>query len=287
MAHVEVAYEAKASLGECPVWNAREQRLYWTDVHAETINVFDPASGGNKAHKVGSRINSFGFRADGGIVAANWDGLAYVDLQTGAIEQIWRLPQIDGVFFLNDGRCDRAGRYWAGSVCRSYDLPGSRLYCLEPDGTVTAEAEGLLASNGIAFSPDDRVMYYADSRVGIVWAFDFDLESGAVRNRRVFANMLRPDGATVDSDGCYWVASFTGGEVLRFTPAGAIDQRIQFPTTQISMCAFGGPALDTLFVTTGTYRLTPEQAAAQPLAGALFAVTGLGVRGVPEPEFAG
>lgn len=286
MVSVDVITHPRSILGECPVWSPEERRLYWTDVFGNKIHRVDPSTGIREDFALPCRVNSFAFRQSGGLVAANWTGLAFIELDGSLVRQHWTLPDVDNGFFLNDGRCDRSGRYWAGSVCSTYNLPGARLYRF--DGEMPAEGPlGLLASNGIAFSPDDRVMYYSDSVTGIVWAFDYDLSDGVATRRRVFAEMTRPDGATVDADGCYWAASFGHGELIRFAPDGRIDRRVALPTTQISMCAFGGRNLDILFVTTGTFRLKDEQAAAQPLAGALFAVTGLGVGGLPEPSFRG
>jgi L-arabinonolactonase len=287
MPTIDVASPIRSILGESPVWEPVEQHLYWTDVFGEKIHRLAPSAGHVETTSLPCRVNSFGFREGGGLIAANWTGLASIDLSTRAVDQLWTLPSNQGGFFLNDGRCDRAGRYWAGSVCSTYDLPGARLYCMDPNKTVHEKPLGLLASNGLAFSPDDRTLYYSDSPTGIIWAFDFDLTDGVAINRRVFAKMQRPDGAAVDIDGCYWAASFGHSEIIRFTPDGSIDRRIQLPTSQISMCAFGGENLDTLFVTTGTFRLSLEQAAEQPLAGSLFAITGLNTSGLPEPKFKG
>ena len=231
-------------------------------------------------------MSSFALRADGcGLVAGCWNGFAFLDPAGGTAMRLSDLPTEQPGFFLNDGRCDRSGNFWAGTVCESYDMPGAALFRLAPDGTRRRGAEGLLASNGLAFAPDGRTLYYACSVVGVVWAFDLDPDDGVLTNRRVFARLHRPDGAMVDSNGCNWVASFGAGEVLRFTPDGREDRRIRLPVTQVSACAFGGAAHDTLFVTTGTFRLTEAEAAAQPLAGSVFAVTGLGSTGLPEPRF--
>jgi L-arabinonolactonase len=284
MISVDVVTHPQSILGECPVWSPEEQRLYWTDIFGNRIHRVDPSTGKREDFALPCRVNSFAFRQAGGLVTANWTGLAFIDLAAGSVRQQWSLPDLESGFFLNDGRCDRAGRYWAGSVCSTYNLPGARLYRFDDRG-VGEGPLGLLASNGIVFSPDDRVMYYSDSVTGVVWAFDYDLSDGVATRRRVFAEMTRPDGATVDADGCYWAASFGYGEVIRFAPDGRIDRRVPLPTTQVSMCAFGGQKLDTLFVTTGTFRLTEERMAEQPLAGALFAVTGLGTCGVPEPRY--
>jgi len=274
-------------LAECPIWHPAEQRLYWTDIFGQAIHRLDPATGTSERLLMPERINSFGFRSTGGLVAGCWTGFGFIDLAAATVEKLWDLPAEQPGFYLNDGRCDRAGRYWAGTVCEAHDRPGAALYRLDRDGSPDRMADGGLTSNGLAFSPDDRTLYYACSVGGIVWAFDFDLADGIVSNRRVFAELHRPDGAAIDSDGCYWIASFGRGEIHRVTPQGHIDRTITLPTTQVTMCAFGGHGLDTLFVTSGTLRLTEEQGRRQPLAGAVFAITGLGTSGLAEPFFRG
>ncbi len=284
---ISVVSQARAILGECPIWNPGDGRLWWTDVFGEKLHRLDPGTGDDAVVSLPGRMNSFGFRTGGGLVAGTWTGFGLFDAELAGFTRLSDLRAAQPGFFLNDGRCDRRGRYWAATVCETYDLPGAALFRLDPDGSHRRMADGLLASNGIAFSPDDRTMYYADSVVGVVWAFDFDIDDGVPTRRRLFASMHRPDGAAVDSDGCYWVTSFGKGEVIRFTPAGTEDRRVRLPTTQTAMCAFGGPSLDTLYVTTGTFRLTQDAAARDGLAGSVFAITGLGATGVPEPAFLG
>ncbi|WP_425416918.1 SMP-30/gluconolactonase/LRE family protein [Oricola indica] len=287
MIGVDCALRIRAQLGECPRWHEGEQKLYWVDIFGQTFNVFDPATGQNQAVDTPERINSFSFRSAGGLVAGCWDGFAIVEDLGQAPRWLWSTPDHQPGYFLNDGRCDRRGRFWAGTVNQTYETDGGTLYCLEPDGTITAKASGVKASNGIAFSPDDRTIYFADSQQHTVWAFDFDLDTASLSNRRVFAEMNRPDGAAMDEDGCYWVASYEAGCVLRWTPEGKLDLRIDMPVSNPSMCAFGGPNRDVLYVTTATYRLDDRQKAEQELAGSLFAITGLGTRGLPEPEYLG
>jgi sugar lactone lactonase YvrE len=283
---IEPFLRQRLVLGECPLWDQATGRLWWTDIFGCRLHRSDATGAGPEAFPLPLRVNSFALRADGrGLVAGCWTGFAFLDPDAGTAKRLSHLPAEQPGFVLNDGRCDRARNFWAGTVCETYDMPGAALFRLAPDGTRQRMADGLLASNGVAFAPDGRTLYYACSVVGVVWAFDLDPDDGVLTRRRVFARLHRPDGATVDSDGCYWVASFAAGEVLRFTPDGREDRRVRLPVTQVSACAFGGAALDTLFVTTGTFRLTEAEAAAQPLAGSVFAVTGLGATGLPEPRF--
>jgi len=191
-------------------------------------------------------------------------------------------------FRINDGKCDRAGRFWSGTVDTATFGAHGALYRLDPDHTSHRVAGSFVTPNGIAFSPDDRLMYWSDSRRGRVFAFDYDLETGNAWNRRLWLetddSLGRPDGAAVDVDGCYWSARFAGGRVIRFRPDGRIDREIRLPVSQVTMCAFGGADLRTLFITTAREGLDAATLARQPLAGGLFAVDA-GSQGLPEPRF--
>jgi sugar lactone lactonase YvrE len=192
----------------------------------------------------------------------------------------------------NDGRCDRQGRFWAGTM--HMDMAGAHAvgalyrYCAR-DGLTGPQEAGLLTQNGLAWSPAGDLMYLSDShpKSRLIWVFDYDIDSGTPRNRRVFVDMNRhpgrPDGAAVDVDGCYWTCANDAGRLLRFTPAGELDRTIELPVKKPSMCAFGGPSFETLFVTS----IRPQKEADlkdQPLAGSLFALQP-GMQGLPEAEF--
>jgi sugar lactone lactonase YvrE len=163
------------------------------------------------------------------------------------------------------------------------------LWRLDPAGDARLMEDGLIAGNGIAWSPDDRTMYLADTLAGTVWQYDFDLAAGEIANRRLFVStdpaQGAADGATVDADGCYWCALFRGGAVAQFDPAGRLVRRVELPVSNPTMCAFGGPDLDILYVTSASRFLDEVQLRAQPLAGRVLAVHGLGARGLPEPKF--
>ena len=180
------------------------------------------------------------------------------------------------------------GRFWAGTVQEKRKVGLASLYCLDPVGTSNKMLDGLTVSNGICWSPDDRVMYLADSWVRSIYAFDFDSAEGRIGNRRLFARFADesgiPDGATVDTDGCYWIAHFDGWRISRYTPRGTLDRVIEFPVPRPTSCAFGGPDMRTLYVTSASFSLSPEQRAAAPLSGSLFALN-VGVQGLAEPSF--
>ncbi len=290
MSTVTCVLDAKAECAECPVWVAEEQALYWTDIPGRTLNRFDPASGGNRVWPMPEEVGSFALREVGGVVAALRSGFAFIDLETGAVTHIAdpETDRPDNRF--NDGRCDRAGRFWAGTMHEPRTARDGALYCLEPDCSWRRVADDVLVANGLAWSPDDRRMYWSDSRNQIVYVFDYDIATGGASNRRELVRLTdaqgRPDGAAVDAEGFYWSACFMGGKVIRFAPDGRVDREVPMPVRDITMCAFGGPTLTTLYVTTSREALTAEERRQQPQAGGIFAVDA-GVPGLPEPRFKG
>jgi L-arabinonolactonase len=291
-ATIECVVKNPSVVGECPIWCQREQVLYWIDIYAPAIFRFDPATGENRRWDMPEAVGSIGFRESGGLIAGMASGFCFVDLETGALSPIVDPEAGDPGTRLNDGRCDRAGRFWAGSMAEAVDRPVGALYRLEPDLSCHKAFGGFLCSNGLAFSPDDRVLYHADTRGRSVFAYDFDIETGRVGNKRLFCTTDdrlgegRPDGACVDEEGCYWSARCDGWRVVRHAPDGRVIRVVDVPVATVTMCAFGGEKLDILYVTTATDGRPPEDLTDQPLAGSLFAVD-VGVRGLPEPRFAG
>jgi L-arabinonolactonase len=291
MTTVSIACDHVDVLGEAPQWHGGEQRLYWVDAFAPAIRSLDPETGILASVAVAADIGSFVFTADGGVIAGMRGGFHRIDLATGQATLIANPLARDPRLMLNDGKCDRRGRYWCGSTNTNLRDPTGTLFRLDPDRSCRAMAHDTIVSNGIAWSPDDKTMYYADSRALTVWAYDFDVEAGTLSNRRPFISTRglagRVDGATVDESGNYWAALISSGCVGRFNPEGALEELIRLPVKNPAMCTFGGEDLDELYVVTST-RFTPDALRRQqPLAGGLFRVTGLGVRGLPEPRFAG
>lgn len=290
MPEISVACRTANRLGEGPMWHVAERALYWIDGLAPALHRLDP-SGRHDSWPMPNLIGSFVFRRQGGFIAALETGFTRVDLVAGRVEPIvnpeagWRSGNI-----LNDGKCDRMGRYWCGSRAADLVSPTAALFRLDPDGRCHRMDDGFAVSNGIAWSPDDRTLYFADTPTGTIFAYDFDLQSGSIRHRRIFASTAglvgQPDGATVDADGCYWCALFGGGAVVRFDPKGRLVSTIPLPVKNPTMCAFGGDHLDTLFVTSARALMSATELEAQPLAGSVFAVTGLGVCGLAEVPFA-
>jgi L-arabinonolactonase len=284
---------AAARLGECPLWSPTEARLYWIDIDGQSIHRYDPASGLDEQRPAPGRPGSLALTATPGrLLVAIERRLAFFDWAPGAWRD-WIALEPDGTGNrLNDGRCDPAGRFWVGSMFdpASDDRATGLLHRVDRDGTAVTMRSSIGVSNGLAFAPDGRTMYFADTLRDTVWAYDYDAGTGEATNERVFLDFGplpgRPDGACVDEDGCYWVACVYGWMVLRVTPGGAIDRRITVPVEKPTMPAFGGPDLSTLFITTIGGGGSHPADATRPEAGGLFAVEP-GVRGLPEPRFEG
>ena len=273
------------------MWNVAEQRLYWVDAFAPAIRRLDPATGAVKTFPMPADIGSFVFARDGTLVGGMRTGFNRIDLARGTVAPIADPVARDPRLMLNDGKCDRRGRYWCGSVHSDFIGRQAELFRLDPDLTFQRMDGDFTVGNGIAFSPDDRRMYFADTRSEVVWVYDLDIETGALSNRRLFLSTAdiegRVDGATVDRDGNYWCALIHGAAIACFSPAGRMIERIPVPARQPTMVTFGGPDLDVLFVTSATKMLAPEERPAWPDAGKLFRIDGVGARGLPEPLFAG
>lgn len=266
--------------------------LWWVDVKAPALQSYEPATGAHRRYDLpGRTAGSWGFRQRGGMVLAMQDGLYAYRPETGACERLAAVEAGKEGHRLNDGRCDRRGRFWVGSMHEGYRAePRGAFYRIDPDLSSSVAFDAITVPNSVAFSPDDRLMYFADTPRHKIWVFDFDLDAGRLSNRRLFKDLSGearlPDGSTVDVDGCLWNAEYRGARVVRYTPQGRIDRVVELPVTQPTSCAFGGRNLDTLYITTAAQRLTPEQLAQQPEAGSLFAVNP-GIQGIPEPGFAG
>jgi len=293
---VNIAHAGPDVLGEAPAWHPLEQRLYWVDAFAPAIRRLEPRTGRVESFGLPFDIGSFVFCRDGSLVAGTREGFQHVRLDVDGRARCTALADPlahDRRLMLNDGKCDRRGRYWCASVHADFAGRQAELYRLQSDGFGTCSAQrmdaGFVIGNGIAFPPDDRRLYLADSRDETVWVYDFDLASGSVSNRRVFFSTReiegRVDGATCDRDGNYWCALVHGAAVACISPAGRLLERIPVPVKHPTMVAFGGAGMDRLYVTSAACLLGPAERDAWPLAGALLSIDGLGVRGLPEPFF--
>lgn len=289
MSELTRVMDAKAQIAESPVWHPESNSLYWTEIHGFRLHKLDVTTGQDQAWTVKEKVSSFALCDDHLLVASLHSGFALIDLKTETLARIAR-PFDDSLHVhLNDGRCDRSGRFfWSGSTHHPRTMKNGALFRLSGDGECRQMADGIIASNGIAFSPDNRILYYADSRAFHILAFDLDPVTAELSNRRIFAALEpgkgMPDGAAVDSEGCYWTAVFKGRRIVRYRPDGTIDRTIEMPFDNPTMVAFGGPDYRTLYITSGRSQLTPEQLAEQPLAGDIFRMS-VDVPGLPEPRF--
>jgi L-arabinonolactonase len=287
---VDCVYRHRALLGESPVWSVDENCLYWVDIEGRTFNRFDPSSSENLVIDTPERFGCFALRENGGFVAATEAGFKLYDAETNSLTPLTDPEAAKPNNRFNDGRCDRAGRFWAGTMVESgAQVPDAGLYCLDRDHTAIQKHSGFILANGLAWSPDNKTMYFADTRKPAVWAFDFDIANGDISNQRMFIEFGEkdgvPDGAAIDNDGGYWLTQPRAARVCRYTPAGAIDTIIELPVSKPTMCAFGGPNLNTLYITTNSFGFNAANMAAEPLAGSLFAIE-LNAQGLPEPKFA-
>lgn len=278
-------------LGEGPIWLPEERALYWVDIDERQILRFYPSTQKLELFDVETRVTALGIRASGGFITATDKGLAYWDAQTGRLDPIVD-PEADKPSTrFNDGAVDRQGRYWAGTMNEvDFVTPDGALYRLDPDGSIRPVETEIPVANGIGWSPDNKTMYFTDTMRQVIWAYDFDLDSGTISNRRPFVQITEegvlPDGLTVDSEGYVWSAQWGGWNVTRYDPAGEAERVIRLPAQQVSCPAFGGEDLDELYVTSAWSGLNPEEREKQPLAGALFRIK-VGVKGMAEPKFAG
>ena len=282
------AFDSQDILGEGPLWDPEDQALYWIDIKERHLQKWTPGTGDYRVWALPEEIGSFALRTIGGAVLALQNGFYMLDFDSGDV-----LPVVDpetdkpGNRF-NDGKCDRAGRFWAGTMDNAERVINGALYRLDPDHSCRLMRPGAFISNGLGWSPDNRTMYYSDSSMQRIFAFDFDLAAGAISNERVFAVVDQgyPDGLTVDAEGYIWSAVWDGWRVTRYAPDGSIDQEIRMPVQRPTSCMFGGPDLDTLYITSASINLPEETRMVQPQAGSVFALQP-GVKGLPETRFAG
>jgi D-xylonolactonase len=285
---MECIADVKAVLGEGPIWVGREQALYWVDIPEQRLFRWSEAEA-LRIRELGSHLCSLAPRQQGGFVGAGYDGFVAIDMETSRTHCLGNPePDLDTNRF-NDGKVDREGRFWAGTMDRFEREASGSLYRLDSDLAWTRVDTGYRVTNGPAFSLDGRTMYHTDSALQRIYAFDLAAD-GSAGNRRVFAEFGKgegyPDGMTVDAEDCLWVAIWDGWCVRRLSPAGERLLELPVPVQRPTSCMFGGAGFDRLFITSASRGLTPEQRAMQPSAGGLF-MTAPGVNGLAEPLFAG
>jgi sugar lactone lactonase YvrE len=290
---IERIGDMRCGVGESPVWHPPEQALFWTDIPGRTLWRWRPSDRSARRWTLPEQAGCIAMRRDGGWLLAMENGIHMLptlrdDANNLAPVQVAGVQHSAANMRFNDGRCDRQGRFWAGPMVQDMSLarPAGQLYRYSAGQLSVSDSGALITPNGMAFSPDGKTMYLSDSHPArqIVWACDYDTDTGQPGPRRVFIEKLpagRPDGAAVDVDGCYWICGNDAGVVYRYTPDGRLDRSIALPVAKPAMCAFGGVRLDTLFVT--TIRL-PSSAPDAP-DGAVYALNP-GVCGLEEPAYA-
>lgn len=270
--------DIRAELGECPVWSPVENVVYWIDIHRRKLHRTAADGCTTASIDLPSRPGMIALRKKGGLVVALEDGLYGCDPSSGALDLLVRLESDEPENRANDGKCDAAGRLWVGTMNRIQECrPTGNFYRIDPDLTVTRVGSGFGIPNGLAWSPDDKVMLHTDTCANVVWRYEFDPVTGERRGEQPFfrfdlAVTGGVDGAAMDAEGGYWPALYGGSKLLRLLADGTVDREIPLPVSQPTMPAFGGADMRTLFVTSACQNLTERELRAQPLAGALLAM---------------
>ena len=288
---VECVSESRALLGEGPMWSPRDGALYWVDILTPSIHRYDSVQHLDTEIKLGSMVSVAIPKATGGLLVATPSGLMTFDDDSKRLTLLCHPESERAGNRYNDGKCDRMGRLWIGTLDMGTAANRGNLFRVDSDGSWKKMASGFTVANGLGWSPDNRAMYFTDSMRRVIYAYDFDLHSGEITNRKTLITLDpsdgTPDGLTVDEDGCLWVAIWDAWRISRYSPDGQELMRIKMPVPRPTSCCFGGANLDTLYVTSASVRLNADALASAPLSGSLFAIRIPGVRGLPETTFAG
>lgn len=262
-------------LGESPLWHPLESALYWIDIAGLAVHRYRPGDAAHHKWELPSEPGCIAYAADGRILVAMRSGLAMLDPKSGDLDMLAAPPYDPSVIRFNDGRCDARGRFWAGTLYDPRDRQGGSLFCIERGKCRDADRP-VTVSNGVAFSPDQRTLYHADTTAHRITAYDYEVATGTVGTGKIFREFSsdkssgyggRPDGAAVDSEGAYWCAMYEGGRLLRLSPSGEILREIEVPVRCPTMLAFGGPQFRTLYITTVSQKRPPDELARLPLSG--------------------
>ena len=278
-----------STLGEGPMWSASEQALYWIDIVGKSVHRLRTATGPVESRSLPYAPAAVFPRSAGGLLLVTKKGLALFDFEANDVQSI-PVPNIDfSVEVFNDGRCDRSGRLWIGTRHIERTETKAGLYCLTSDYRFARKASGYVLGNGLAWSPDEKTLYHVDTRLGCVFAYDFDPARGDVANRRTFIRYDatasgHPDGCAIDSEGGLWIAEVGASRVARYASDGRFDREIRLPVSKPTSVMFGGGDLSTLFVTSMRFGLDDNALAKEPHAGAVLAIAA-GVKGMPENLF--
>lgn len=287
MSNVTCILDVKAKLAECPRWDEKNGYLYFVDIDAYELHKYDVTSQQHSVRKFSEEIGCFALKEDGGFIAAFRSGIYQFDTFDGQLTPYWLADYDQSTTRFNDGRCDYAGRFLAGTMYAPKDAFKGGLYQFS-QGKQTLLDQAAWTSNGLAFSPDGRVMYYSDTPNHVIYTFDYDMTTGTASNKKEFFRFPhgngRPDGAAVDEEGNYWTALYQGQRVVQISPAGKILAEYPVPAIYPTMVAFGGDDLKTLYVSTCRAAHTNEELIQYPEAGGIFAIE-LNIAGLVEPKF--
>ncbi|MBT6440837.1 MAG: SMP-30/gluconolactonase/LRE family protein [Alphaproteobacteria bacterium] len=299
MVNIECVVDAHNYLGEGPVWDVEEGALYWVDMLEQQVWRYEPTSGKTRTWTLPKTVGAFALRKTGGGIVTMRDGFYFLDLETGATELIVEADADNPRIMFNDGKVDPKGRFFAGGEDEISASPICALWRLDPDLSLHELERGIVCNNGPSWSPDRKTFYHTDSYKEEIYAYDYDLATGDISNKRVFASTVEengiPDGSTIDAEGYLWNARIVAGELVRYTPEGEIVRRIPMPVPWITSVMFGGDDLDVIYVTSmGRIDFLGPDAQAhfgnpepKPNSGGIFSVSGTGVRGLPETRFGG
>lgn len=281
---VHTLYPAHATLGEGPIWDDRTQVLWWVNIEAGEVNRFDPATGENEIFAIGQRIGCLALcQSDSLLLLGMENGVGLFDPATGDLNIVCDPEPNEPRRRFNDGKCDATGRFWAGTMDMDRKPNSSTFYSIDSEYVVRTQLTGQGLSNGLAWSGDNRMLYWIDTRTNCVFRFDFNLDAGTIDNQqvafRIPDDMGRPDGMTIDIDDNLWVCTYMGSAVLHIDPREQkILHRYELPVTNVTCCTFGGADLSTLYITTARQKLDDQELKKQPQAGDLF-VLETGTRG--------
>jgi len=289
---VERVVEHSCLLGEGPVWDASNNCIWWLDILNGVIHQFSTITSQHKVIEVGQMIGCIALTTDGNFIAGLKEGIARIDRHSGEVTMLGQPEQqLPGNRF-NDGKCDPAGRFWAGTMSMIEEDGAGNLYLVDRNGSITRKLKYVTISNGLAWSHDRKTMYYIDTPTQEVVAFDFDLETGDINNKRsvirIPVDQGSPDGMTIDAEGMLWIAHWDGWRVSRWNPTTGKELiHVPLPVARVTSCTFGGDQLEDLYITSAKVDLSAKEIKEQPLAGSLFVLKNSGFKGTGAFEYEG
>jgi len=286
-----VVQDHACELGEGPIWDAGNQLIFWLDIKRGIIHSYNNRTYTHNTFPVGEMIGCIAPRSSGGFIAGLENGIAFIDIEKNSIKHIINPEQGKDNRF-NDGKCDAAGRFWAGTMSLKEEENKGNLYVMETDLSIKKKIEHLTISNGLAWNADNSIMYYINTPTNYIFAFDYDIQTGNISEQRVVIDLTHEqgyaDGMTIDEEGMLWIAFYGGWRVDRYDPAtGKLLQQIKLPVENVTCCTFGGSDMDDLYITTATQGMNEQALKAQPDAGKLFVIENTGIKGTLPQTFKG